>query len=80
MEDKYHLPPSPKKDAQEKEKAEPRRGATQHEEGATGWLDIFTSPRMLENLGLAQILNPVNPKGSLTHVWYGGSFSTTLLF
>jgi hypothetical protein len=34
---------------------------------------------LLENLGLAQIIIPVNPKGPLTHAWYGGNFSTTLL-
>jgi hypothetical protein len=28
---------------------------------------------------LAQIIIHINHKGSLTHVWYGGNFSTTLL-
>jgi hypothetical protein len=35
--------------------------------------------RLLENLGLTQIIVPINPKVPLTHAWYGGKFSTTLL-
>jgi hypothetical protein len=34
---------------------------------------------LLENLGLVLIIILINPKGSLTHAWYGGNFSTTML-